>query len=157
MEKSNYIELIDVKLTKINKTHFGFSGTCIIKHNNFTRKNLLVSIHADQKYGNGYHPTSLCQLEKMNLCNLFDNDVMLFPALKAHIKPELTVCPIPAGTYKMTNYIPDPNAYPPFVPGYPGRDNWRIAFTFYDGDTIITGIYAFVQFTYKTDIRDILS
>ncbi|XP_044727250.1 uncharacterized protein LOC123290930 [Chrysoperla carnea] len=155
--KDPFCDLKDVKMKKLNKTHYTIDGIYTILREDIPSDDLLMSIHIALKKGNGYIESSLVQLHKRKYCDMWDNEQFLMPDVKRHIQcisnsknsTEL-LCPPLVGTYKLANYVPQYK-----VPANMPEGRWRFIFEYYKNDELIGGYKAYADFKREIMADDI--
>ncbi|XP_044726824.1 uncharacterized protein LOC123290632 [Chrysoperla carnea] len=131
------IDLSTFKLSKFNKTNWAINGIIRVLRSDISRENYLFTLQGAIKYGNGYQDSPLLSLHKKPYCDLFENDIFLIPDILAHLKNTTRPpCPLPVGDYELIDYIPNPDKFPPNMPG----KNWKLTTSFYDGEKFVGGL-----------------
>ncbi|XP_044727251.1 uncharacterized protein LOC123290931 [Chrysoperla carnea] len=133
--------ITEMKLKKINKTHFAINGLYSVLRDNIPTDDLLMSFHAAQKKSNGYQESALIQLINKNYCDLWNNEQLIFPTLKKSINATDYKCPPAKGHYAITNYIPDTSKIPPNVP----EGLWKYTFEYFQKDKLVCGYKVYAE------------
>ncbi|XP_044726817.1 uncharacterized protein LOC123290628 [Chrysoperla carnea] len=132
----------NLKLTKLNKTHWTINGVMSILRDDIPRSRLKASIRGATKWGNGYQDSSLLQMNNLKFCDMWDTDTVFIGPLKKSINITNLPCPYPLGPFAIINYIPDTSKLPPFIPA----KEWRIDYIVYDEDKKNIKIKGFESF-----------
>ncbi|XP_044726820.1 uncharacterized protein LOC123290630 [Chrysoperla carnea] len=140
--KNPYEDIKELKLKKMNKTHWSLNGLIKILRDDIPRERLLYSLRGATKKGNGYSETSLFQWNKLNYCEIWCNEPLFMPSVRASINyTGSNCCPYPVGTYAMVDFIPDTSKLPSYIP----EKYWRFEYLIHDLDTIVCRIKVYIE------------
>ncbi|XP_044727252.1 uncharacterized protein LOC123290932 [Chrysoperla carnea] len=146
--KNPWLNFQELKLKKLNKTHFAIDGIFNILRNDIAVDKLLVSVHGAIKMSNGYQQSSLLKLDKQSFCNFWENDQILMPAVKKAINVTDVTCPPKVGIYGFINYMTDTSKFPDNLPG----KYWRFTHTYYEGDDVVGGYKCYMEIDSTTNV-----
>ncbi|XP_044727254.1 uncharacterized protein LOC123290934 [Chrysoperla carnea] len=134
-------DLQDLKMKKVNKTHYALDGIYTVLRDNIPREDIKMSFYAARRKGNGYEPLPFAQLHKKDFCDCWENDQFVMPAIKNSINETNYKCPPLKGTFALVKYIPDTSKIPANI-----LDGlYRINYEFYNKEEMVGGYKIHVE------------
>ncbi|XP_044727103.1 uncharacterized protein LOC123290830 [Chrysoperla carnea] len=125
-------------MVKVSKSMYALNGPVEIKQ--AETDDMMISIFLNKKLANGYTPSSLCRYENEPLCpTVLSDRFNIFKDFFSQSDMPFT-CPHEPGVYNITNYRPNAERFPPFVPGR----EWRLDLLFIKNYITVAGCQLFV-------------